>query len=598
MFNISINLGSTGIFFVSALGAVLALISISLLFKRKTRIIVLLSMDLILSIVLIADIVYYRYYNDIISTAILLQARLANPALLSSILKLIKAYDFLYLLDIILTIPALVFIFKKHIIAVVAGRFYKRFVTFILVLAIGSSMITFGFYKLNEMMGFRSLDTVYDHGFFLTNIGWLNYHGFDIFYTISNNVFGSNKVSVKEKDKIASEIANRTHKDTVKNNYANVAKGKNLIVIQVESMQNFVLNMKIKGKEITPNLNKLIKDSIYSDKYFSQAAQGNTSDAEFISNNSYYALPQGAVYFRYPNNTFDSIANVLKQQGYSTMAFHAYTASYWNRATIYPSMGFDKFISQKDFEKDDILGGWGLSDKSFFRQSAPLLKKIKQPFYSFMITLSSHYPFEDFKNTDYFNIGSLNDTFLGGYYKCMHYADEALGDFIKDLKKEGLYNNTVIAIYGDHEAIKPENLDELRNSYSLPDSNDLASLEMKNIPLIIHLPHDQGKGTMLTAGGQVDLMPTLANLMGFKANYMLGRDLFNTKTGFAIFRDGSVTDGKTIYNIKDKQYYDYINGEKTSGKDLIRTVDRVSPDLNISDKIVENNLIKYFESKK
>lgn len=597
-FNFSINLGVTGNFFISCFGAVLALVSISILFKRKTRIVILFSIDLILTIVLMADIVYYRYYNDIISSAILLQARLADPALLSSILKLIKLNDFAYLFDILLMIPVLIFRFKKPVIPLVAEHFYKRFVTFILILSIGSSMITYGFYKLDQMMGFRSLDTVYDHGFFLKNIGSLNYHGFDIFYTISNNILGGKKLSAEEKKQITSELANRPHKNTDKSNLANVAKGKNLVVIQVESMQNFVLNLKVQEKEITPNLNKLIKDSIYSEKYYSQAAQGNTSDAEFISNNSYYALPKGAVYFKYPSNTFDSIANILKKQDYSTMAFHAFTASYWNRATIYPSMGFDKFISQKDLKMDDILGSWGLSDKSFFKQSIPVLKSAKQPFYSFMITLTSHYPFEDFNNIDYFDLGNLNDTFLGGYYKCMHYADEALGDFIKDFKKEGLYNNTVIAIYGDHEAIKPENLEELRKSYPLPASNDLASLEMKNVPLIIHLPNNQGKGTKLTVGGQIDLMPTLGNIMGFKSNYMLGRDLLNTKNGFSIYRDGSVTDGKTIFNIKDKQYYDYNTGNKSSGKDLKNIIDKVAADLNLSDKIIENNLIKYFETKK
>ena len=120
------------------------------------------------------------------------------------------------------------------------------------------------------------------------------------------------------------------------------------------------------------------------------------------------------------------------------------------------------------------------------------------------------------------------DTLLGNYLQAIHYTDKALGEFIEDLKKEGLYDNSVIAIYGDHFAItsadkKPQKImtDYLGYKYDLDD--------MMKIPLIIHIPGEDIKETISKVGSQMDFAPTILNIMGYEneKGLMFGRDLAN-----------------------------------------------------------------------
>ena len=171
--------------------------------------------------------------------------------------------------------------------------------------------------------------------------------------------------------------------------------------MQLEAIQQFVIGTKFNGKEITPNLNKFINDSAYFENFYYQIGAGNTSDAEFLANTSLYPLNEGAVYFRFPANTYESTANLLKKQGYATYAAHANNPSFWNRMEMYKALGFDKFINSKSLVLDEFLG-WGLSDMSFLKQSLNKID-VSRPFYGFFITLSSHYPFNYFE--DYSGFG-------------------------------------------------------------------------------------------------------------------------------------------------------------------------------------------------
>ena len=113
------------------------------------------------------------------------------------------------------------------------------------------------------------------------------------------------------------------------------AKGKNLIIVQVEALQQFVIDKTVMGQEITPNLNKLIKSSAYFNNYFYQIAAGGTSDAEFMSNNSLYPAPSGAAFFFYANNNYLSLPKALVKNGYETAALNGYYETFWNRNIMY-----------------------------------------------------------------------------------------------------------------------------------------------------------------------------------------------------------------------------------------------------------------------
>ncbi|WP_051280513.1 LTA synthase family protein [Anaerovorax odorimutans] len=334
--------------------------------------------------------------------------------------------------------------------------------------------------------------------------------------------------------------------DTVCENLFGIAKNKNLILIQIESMQNMVINREYNGQEITPNLNALIKEkgSLYYDNYYQQIGSGNTSDAEFATNNSLLGTIESYTYQLFQDNYMYGLPWVLKENGYSTTVTHGYDKSFWNRENVYPTEGFDTFINSDILVSDNIkgIGGGnivGISDHALYEQSMDYMKKLNEtgePFYNFIISLSSHNPFRlPDSLTDMELLDKDKDTLFGNYIASVHYADKALGELLSQLKESGIYDNSVIAMYGDHFGLtKSDDRIEKRVSEWLGFNYDYDM--MLNIPLIIHIPNSELNETISISGGQLDFMPTIAYILGIeKLNTLyLGQNLLTAERGFVI----------------------------------------------------------------
>lgn len=316
--------------------------------------------------------------------------------------------------------------------------------------------------------------------------------------------------------------------------YKGVAKGMNLILIQTESLNDFPIGAAYNGQELTPNLNELRKkDTLYFNHFYSTTGVGNTADAEFSALNSLYANDERECYRKYVDNTFNGLPWLMRKQGYEAMAFHGYIKTFWNRDEAYRNQGFQHFYSEEELELTE-KSGFGLTDKELFRQSVDILKERKKPFFSFMITLTNHIPYEldqelaslELKEED-------KDTTFGRYLQTVRYTDEAFGELIRYLKEADLYENTMIVIYGDHQGMNKETVSVYNQmTRFLGKSYDFD--EMLNVPLFIHIPGLNDAKTYTTVGGQVDILPTIANLMDFEIPqpYVFGHDLINAEEGF------------------------------------------------------------------
>ncbi|HZK01823.1 MAG TPA: LTA synthase family protein [Anaerovoracaceae bacterium] len=313
-----------------------------------------------------------------------------------------------------------------------------------------------------------------------------------------------------------------------------VAEGRNLIVIQMEALQNFVINRQYEGDEITPVLNRLIKEdgTLYFDNYYMQIGAGNTSDAEFATNNSIYGTEKSYTYELYKDNTFRGLPFLLKEIGYTTIAMHGYEGSFWSRDEMYPSQGFDVFVDGDSYDPT-VIHGWGILDEEFYMQSLEYLKAVKQPFYSFMVSLTNHTPFEIEDEYRRLNLSKEHtDTRFGNYLDSTAYSDYAVSILLDGLKESGLYENSIIAIYGDHFGLaqKDEDNEELMTEFlGKPYKFD----EMAKIPLIIHVPGADINSTISIAGGQLDFLPTIAYLMGFTEldTIHIGQNLITAESG-------------------------------------------------------------------
>lgn len=571
--------------------SLLIIIAFSILFKPVKRARFLFIVNLIITLFIMADLNYFRYFKDVLSIPVILNS-FQLGAVKSSISSLVKPSDFLYLADLIV-FKLIIDKYKHSKIDRVVLNKRLKFSTFLAIFLLASSMEGYHFYKLSKEQP-RLLSTMYNKIYISKKLGNVNYHYLDCFNSLANGITKRTPIPKQKEEKVKAYLQTNTSENTTEK-LKGIGENKNLIVIQVEALQSFVINKSIDGKEITPNLNKWIKKSANFPNYFYQTASGGTSDAEFLSNNSLYPTDSGSVTYLYAGNEFRALPKALNQKGYSTAAFHGFRESFWNRNIMYPKYGFDKFFGEKSFNIDEKIG-LGLSDKSFLNQSLEKMKELDEPYFSFIVTLTSHFPYEAVDNYGDFPVGELENTLVGNYLKSIHYTDEQLGMFLNKLEQENVLDKSILALYGDHYAIPKEHEKDLAKFLGKSGFTDLEWMQLQKVPMFMHFPKDSHKGNYNIYGGQIDLYPTLANMFNLSSENMLGKDLFNHKDGKVTFRNGSFSDGKIFYISPLNSYLNISTGEKIEEDDTLKNLkEKTINELEYSDLILKHNLLKKFK---
>lgn len=383
---------------------------------------------------------------------------------------------------------------------------------------------------------------------------------------------------------------------------AGIAKGRNVIAISLESTQSFVVNETLNGKEITPFLNDFIKESYNFTNFYHQTGQGKTSDSEFLVDNSLYPLGRGAVFFTNAGNKYLASPEIFRENGYYSSVMHANNKSFWNRDLVYESFGYDKFFDLDSYDVNEENSiGWGLKDKEFFEQSVGLMKEMPQPFYTRLITLTNHFPFElgeEDKMIDEFYSSSRT---LNRYFPTVRYQDEALKRFIEKLKEDGLYENSIIVLYGDHYGIS-ENHNEAMGQFLGKEVTPFVETQLQKVPFVIHIPGvtDKAPKTIEKVGGQIDIRPTIMNLLGIDTDGQIqfGNDLLSEeKPDFTVLRDGSFITKDHLYT--DGVCYDKATGEPLEGPEECEPfIEKAKQELSYSDEIVYGDLLRFYKENK
>ncbi len=557
---------------LSSVGFVLILFAFLFICYSRNKVVFLIA-NILLSLIFFADAVYFRYYNTIISVPVLSNARFLG-SVGGSIASLLRRSDILYFFDLPLFLLYSIIFRKKAL----KSSIFSRLIISIVAVVLG--VTSFAIAKDQNDL------SIYDNNYIVKNFGIGYFHYYDAKKYIAENFLRDKRLSSEEEQDI------RAYLDKKSGNsigiYNGIAKGKNLIVVQVEALQEFVIGLTVKGKEVTPNLNRLLDESAYFENIYVQVAGGNTSDAEFMTNNSLYPAKEGAAYFRFATNNFNSLPIMLKESGYNTYAAHAYGPSFWNRTEMYKVIGFDDFISQSDMIMDEYIGwgGWALSDDSFYRQTLDAIDK-SNPFYSFLVTLSSHHPYSYFDDKQDFDVGEYDKTYLGNYLKAQNYADAAIGRFIEKLKKEGLYDNSLLVIYGDHHGLPKDQAGDLFKLLNKSDSK-LDWAKLQKVPVIIRCSGLKSEVIEKT-GGQMDIGPTIINLMGLDDYFVLGKDLLNSPKGYAVLRNSSFVTDEFYYFSDEDTIYDFNSGKQLDRAAYDEQIKQYLEDLRISDLILEKN---------
>jgi phosphoglycerol transferase MdoB-like AlkP superfamily enzyme len=530
----------------------LIFLSISLLFKGKGRIIYTFIIDGLLTLLILIDVWYFRGFLTVPSALVLSQtSNLDNMS--GSILSMLSKLDIIFLFDFL--ILAIYVYFSRKSFTSKHDRAIKTSLCAFILSIVFIIYVPFSISVLNNKNVTNAyLFDGYDKSNTARYFSPIGYHIIDC-YTVYND---SKPYKLTDKDKADIKELFEVKKENLPNNkYFGMAKGKNLIYIQVESLENFVIGQKINGKEITPNLNKLTQKGLYFPNIFEQVNEGTSSDADLMVNTSMLPLRKGSTFFRYPNTNYNSLPNILEGEGYSTTAIHPDKGSFWNYANGLIGIGFDKFTDYYSFNTEETIG-LGISDKSYFEQVAPMIKEKKQPFYVETVTLTSHGPFdlpEKYRELDL--DPELGKSELGGYFESVHYTDKQIGHFLDLLDKEGLLENTMVVIMGDHTGVHKyynSSIDQLSNKqdWYLNTGNPV-------VPLIMYNPSFKEEAkTFDLYGGQIDVMPTMLYLLGVDKdkyeNSALGRNLLNTEKSFAVITNGTLK-GEDNLTDKEKEVY-------------------------------------------
>ncbi len=419
------------------------------------------------------------------------------------------------------------------------------------------------------------------------------------------------------------------NKDTEQktNKYTNIFKGKNVLVLHAESMQNFVLNTSFNGIDVAPNLKRLASEGLYFSNFYAQESVGTSSDSEFTFNTSLMPASSGTVFVSYWDREYVTIPKLLKEQGYYTFSMHGNNGTFWNRVNAHKSLGYDHYYYYtKDFNIDETIG-LGLADKSFFRQAVPIISSIKEAnknFYGVLIMLTNHTPFSDIVNYSDYEVNYkytkyneetgmeeekvapyMEGTKLGNYFKSVHYADEAIGQLVDDLDKNGLLDDTVLVIYGDHDAklkkseyVRFYNYDYETDSIKSKDDPtyvdvDYYSYELnRKVPFIIWTKDHKYNEEVTKVMGMYDVLPTLGNMLGISSPYALGHDIFSTDENVVVFPDGNWLTDKMYYS-QSKGEGKLLNQDDTVSVDYINKYSKIADeDISVSDSIIVYDLIK------
>ncbi|GMA51625.1 hypothetical protein GCM10025857_29820 [Alicyclobacillus contaminans] len=387
---------------------------------------------------------------------------------------------------------------------------------------------------------------------FADDAGILNAEAFQVYESQKQSNIPLSTITQSAIDRLKG-ISEPTHP-----RYFGMAKGKNLIIIQMESIPNFVIGAKVNGVEVTPTLDSLAQSDVYFRNWTTEIGQGHTSDAEIIANTSLYPLEEGSLFQADPTKDFPSLPKLLNQAGYRTMALHTNDIKFYNRNVVYPSLGFQQFYDMKYFGTEDKIA-YAASDDVLYQKSLPLFTALQakhQPFYAFMVTLSSHEPFELPAKYQTLPLpADMAGTEVGKFLVAAHYADAALGRFVNQLKEDGLWNQSVVLIYGDHFPFPDEwyqkNAAE-QAAFTSAVGHPENIVDMYNIAGILHVPGMKHQ-TVEMPGGEIDTLPTVANLLGIRLNQIhFGEDVLNQSQNLLGFRyyepDGTYEDNQVLYN--------------------------------------------------
>ena len=573
------------------------IVSVLFLFKNRLRFVLGTLVNALFSILLFADNLYYNYSTGLISISQIgnLQYSEQIGVALKDLFSMIHLLYFLDLFFLAVLIVAGVLKIKK-----VKTKSWKPAILYISIMIFVYSSTIPNYvdaaqeYRYNKKMQLE-YGTVY------------TFHFLDVKTNINL------KKTAKYPTKNDVMVAYNNLKDTYTHKYVDdlyglngISKNQNIVILQLESFQNFLLFKEINGKEITPNLNKFMNENIQFNNMMIQS-YSTTADSEHSTMTSLYPLDNGMAFAQYSSNKYDDFFKIYKDAGYYTMYMHGNEGSFWNRNNVYGALDIDELDFIEAFDEDSQLINEWLSDEELFVQAVPKLKNGSElsgkPFLANIVAASSHTAFDlpglDNKY-DYIDIDvgeELRNTYFGNYLEAVNYSDKQFGMFIDKLREQDLYDDTVVVVFGDHYGMQMYNHEMLdfiqKNDHKL--NNVEAEINYINVPLGIHVPGVEHMEISKVVS-KLDIKPTICSLAAQEDGFSLGTSMFGNKD-FVCLNNGIIVTDDYYYNGK---WYYRANGQEINQENISDDMKQklnyylecMDTEISISNSIILNNLLK------
>lgn len=574
--------------FITVMGCFLTIL------PNRARIITTLVLDFLISLLLFSDHAYYIYSNNVLSIAQINNLQYGDE-ILSTLPMVMQVRQILYFIDILI-IMGLYFgkivkiekkekSTKKQIIAKASTGIFG----IIIFCWIGVTYVE------------KGKELSYNKDLQIREATILGYH----IYDIKNALTQKQQTKYKNYDDMIVDYAQL--KDKYANQYGQemyplegILEGKNVIILQLESVQEFVVNKEINGKPITPNLNQFLSENIEFTNMHMQS-YSTTADSEHSTITSIYPMENGMSFSKYYTNTYDDLFKIFNQKNYHTSFMHGNYPYFWNRGNVYGRLDLNELVLKEQFEdvSENINGD--LSDELFYKQAVQKWKTYENPFVSYLVAVSSHTPFtlEGLQDRSKVNIdvGKYKDTYFGNYLEAVNYADYAFGVLIQELKENDMYDDMAILVFGDHNGLNMYN-EELMDFLGYTDSN-LTDVDLKlnytrvacgfKIPDMKHIKIEKPIN-------KLDIKPTLAYLCNLEDSFSLGTNFFENKN-FVCLNNERIITNRYYY---DEVWYDIQTGNELNWEELEEDTKQLLEEyyqdmkleLAISNSVSIHNLLK------
>ncbi len=450
------------------------------LLPRRVRAWTLAVVGIVGSLLVLSDIVYYRFFGDVLSAPALLAIG-QTGRVWSSIRSLLSPA----LLWIVIDCPFAIWLAMRvaRSTSHTPGFLYRAARSLGVAGLLGLTAVAMGLPRTTTS---STLDQMFRDRLVVEQLGLFGFHAYDGWNYVRSTWLRREATDGEVRDALDWFVARAPMRSGPASPAFGVARGRNLIVVQVESLQDFVVDFRVGTQEVMPHLKRWVDESLRFTDVTDETNEGRTSDAEFTTMTSLLPLDHGAVAFRYPGHHYTALPRILVEQHYSTLSAVPFEPGFWNRRVMHPAYGFEQSLFEPDFALTDQIG-WGLNDRDFLKQMLPRLEQQRQPFAAWLITLSLHHPFDDFPaRHKILDLAAFEGTSFGNYLHSMHFFDDALDAFMRGLAADGLLDTSVVVIFGDHDAGFARDA-SLAHAMGLRDG-EAAWAANDRVPLFVRVP--------------------------------------------------------------------------------------------------------------